>query len=198
MSTELSSSTKVEVSTSSGNIANAMLAAYPYQKVDAFDKKSKPLILKWLSSLFGYENYPHSFKDQWINWNIWNGELSVSFDLRQEEQVKLLSLIHPCFLGCPQFKTLKVVNEKSFYLHLKRLLHIEYPEIKDSKKINQTKHTDNDGDTFYTYDWEVFLSDGSSILYHNQKDKMDMVKGDFIYNATIQERAFVKFLQGVA
>ena len=53
-------------------------------------------------------------------------------------------------------------------------------------------------DDFYTYDWEVFLSDGSSILYHNQKDKMDMVKGDFIYNATIQERAFVKFLDGVA
>ena len=31
-----------------------------------------------------------------------------------------------------------------------------------------------------------------------QKDAMDMVKGDFIYNATIQERAFVKFLDGVA
>lgn len=170
----------------------------PYRKLSALDKKVKPLILKWLSNLFGYENYPHSFKDQWITWNIWNGELSVSFDLRQEEQVKLLSLIHPRFLGCPQYKTLKVVNEKSFYLHLKQLLHIEYPEIKGSKKINATKHKDNDGDTFYTYDWEVFLSDGSSILYHNQKDKMDMVKGDFIYNATIQERAFVKFLDGVA
>jgi hypothetical protein len=44
----------------------------------------------------------------------------------------------------------------------------------------------------------VFLNDGSSLFYHNQKDKMDMVKGDFIYNATIQERAFVKFLEGVA
>jgi len=170
----------------------------PYRKLSALDKKVKPLILKWLSNLFGYENYPNSFKDQWITWNIWNGELSVSFDLRQEEQVKLLSLIHPRFLGCPQYKTLKVVNEKSFYLHLKQLLHIEYPEIKGSKKIDQTKHKDNDGDTFYTYDWEVFLSDGSSILYHNQKDSMDMVKGDFIYNATIQERAFVKFLEGVA
>ena len=188
----------VESMQSSGNIADALLAAHPYRKLDALDKKYKPLILKWLSSLFGYENYPHSFKDQWINWDIWDGELSVSFDLRQEEQVKLLSLIHPRFLWCPQYKTLKVVNEKSFYLHLKQLLHIEYPEIKGSKKIDQTKHKDNDGDTFYTYDWEVFLSDGSSILYHNQKDKMDMVKGDFIYNATIQERAFVKFLDGVA
>ena len=188
----------VESMQSSGNIANALLAAHPYRKLDALDKKYKPLILKWLSSLFGYENYPHSFKDQWINWDIWDGELSVSFDLRQEEQVKLLSLIHPRFLWCPQYKTLKVVNEKSFYLHLKQLLHIEYPEIKGSKKIDQTKHKDNDGDTSYTYDWEVFLSDGSSILYHNQKDKMDMVKGDFIYNATIQERAFVKFWEGVA
>jgi len=188
----------VENMQSSGNIANAMLAAYPYRKLDALDKKYKPLILKWLSGLFGYENYPHSFKDQWITWNIWDGELSVSFDLRQEEQVRLLSLIHPRFLGCPQYKTLKVVNEKSFYLQLKQLLYIEYPEIKGSKKISQTKHKDNDGDIFHTYDWEVFLSDGSSILYHNQKDKMDMRQGDFIYNATIQERAFVKFLQGIA
>lgn len=195
---KLNSSTKVEDNQSSGNIANVLLAAHPYRRLNALDKKCKPLILEWLSNLFGYENYPHSFKDQWINWNIWDGELSISFDLRQDEQVKLLSLIHPRFLGCPQYKTLKVVNEKSFYLHLKQLLHIEYPEIIGSKKINQTKHKDNDGDTFYTYDWEVFLSDGSSILYHNQKDKMDMVKGDFIYNATIQERAFVKFLQGVA
>jgi hypothetical protein len=134
----------VENMQSSGNIANAMLAAYPYRKLDALDKKYKPLILKWLSGLFGYENYPHSFKDQWITWNIWDGELSVSFDLRQEEQVRLLSLIHPRFLGCPQYKTLKVVNEKSFYLQLKQLLYIEYPGIKGSKKISQTKHKDND------------------------------------------------------
>ena len=94
--------------------------------------------MKWLSNLFGYDNYPNSFKDQWITWNIWDGELSVSFDLRQEEQVKLLSLIHPRFLGCPQYKTLKVVNEKNFYnerqikIGLKNLLDKKGNIVKDS------------------------------------------------------------------
>jgi hypothetical protein len=173
-----------------------------YHAVDALDKKYKPLILKWLSSLFGYKNYPHSFKDQFISWNIWDGELTVTFDLRQEEQAKLLSLIHPRFLGCPQYKTLKVVNEDSFYLQLRDLLYIKYPEITGNIFLSRRNQRGGTGgchsasDDFYTYDWEVFLSDGTSLFYHNQKDKMDMVKGGFIYNARIQERAFVNFLQG--
>ncbi len=171
-----------------------------YQRIDALDKKCKPLILEWLASIFGYKNYPHSFKDQWINWNIWDGDFNVSFDLRQEEQVKLLSLIHPRFLGCPQYKTLKIVNEQSFYLPLKQFLHIEYPEIKGSKLIKKNKERGGHGgwhsasDDFYTYDWEVFLSDDTSIRYHNQNEKMDMKKGDYTYNSIIQERAFVNFL----
>ena len=180
-----------------------VLAAAPYRKVNALDKEIKPLLLTWLSNLFGYKTYPHSFKDQWINWNIWDGILSISFDLRQEEQIKLLSLIHPRFLGTPQYKTLKIVNEKNFYLPLKNLLHIEYPEITGSKLLSKNKQLGGIGgwnspsDYFYNYDWEIFLSDGSSIFYHNQKNTMDMVKKDFIYNVTIQERAFVNFLQGV-
>lgn len=180
------------------------VSSSPYRKLSVLDKKVKSLILKWLSGLFGYENYPHSFKDQWIAWNIWEGELSVSFDSRPEEQIKMLSLIHPRFLGCPQYKTLKVVNDKTFYLQLNQLLHIEYPEITGSKLLLKEKQRGGTGgwhsasDDFYTYDWEVFLSDGSSLFYHSQKCTMDMVKGDFIYNATIQERAFVNFLGGIA
>ena len=171
-----------------------------YRKQDALDKKVKPLILDWLSKLFGYDNYPHSFKDQWIRWSVWDGELSVSFDLRQEEQVKLLSLIHPCFLGCPQFRTLKIVNENNFYLRLKRLLPIKYPEITGSKLLSKDKQSGGTGgwsspsDDFYTYDWEVFLNDGSSVFYHNQNDKMDMGYRGFTYDAIIQERAFVRYL----
>lgn len=174
-----------------------------YQKLSTSDKKVKPLILKWLSNLFDYKNYPNSFKDQWITWNIWNGELIISFDLRLEEQVKLLSLIHPRFLGCVQYKTLKIVNENNFYLQLEQLLHIEYPEITGNKLLSKDKQSGGTSgwhsvsDDFYTYNWEVFLSDGSSLFYHNQKDRMDMFKGDFIYNSTIQERAFVNFLHGV-
>jgi hypothetical protein len=173
------------------------------EKQNNLDKKIKPLILKWLSSLFGYENYPNSFKDQWIRYSIWEGELNVGFDLRQEEQAKLLSLIHPRFLGCVQKKTLKVVNEKTFYIQLKDFLAIEYPEIKGSKLLIKKQHLGGTGgwysksDDFYTYDWEVFLSDNTSIFYHNQKDIMDMVKDDFIYNVKIQERAFVNFLNSL-
>jgi hypothetical protein len=182
------------------NTQNIQISA-PYNKVDALDKKLKPLIIKWLAKTFGYDNYPHSFKDQWIIWGVCDGTLSVSFDLRQEEHIKLLSLIHPRFLGCPQYKTLKIVNEKSFYIELNRFLNIQYPEIVSSKLLRKTRVDGGTGgwrspsDDFYTYDWDVFLSDGSSVVYHNQTDKMDMVKGSFTYNSIIQERAFTAFLK---
>ena len=196
----------IQTHSSAGIAQNPLLAAANlgigtmYRKQDALDKKVKPLILDWLSKLFDYDNYPHSFKDQWINWSVWDGELSVSFDLRQEEQVKLLSFIHPRFLGCPQYKTLKVVNENNFYLRLKQLLPINYPEITGSKLLSKDKQRGGTGgwsspsDDFYTYDWEVFLNDGSSVFYHNQNDKMDMEYKGFTYNAIIQERAFVRYL----
>lgn len=169
----------------------------PYKRINALDKTYKPLILKWLARLFNYDNYPHSHADQWITWSTYDGELTVSFDLRQPEQVKLLSLIHPRFIGVPQYTSLKVVNEKSFYVDLKRLFKIDYPNIVSSKLINRVKHKDNDGDTFYTYDWEIFLDDNTSVMYHNQKEKMDMVKGDYSYKNLIEERKFVEFLNTI-
>lgn len=172
-----------------------------YKKIDSLDKKYRPIILDWLNSLFKPETpYSHSFADQWINWTIWDGELSIRFDLRNEAQKELLSAIHPRFLGCPQIGTLKVVNENSFYLSLKSLLHIEYPEIIGSKLLIRHKERGGKGgwhspsDDFYTYDWCVSLADGSDIFYHNQEPEMDMVKGGFKYNASIQERAFIRFL----
>lgn len=171
-----------------------------YKKADKLDKTTKPLILKWLCKQFECENYPHSFKDQWITWNIWDGILTIGFDLRQEEQKKIISLIPPQFMGTPQYKTLKIVNEYNFYLHLDKLLDINYPDIESSKLVNKTKEAGGTGgwtspsDYFYTYDWEVILSDTTSIYYHNQSEKMDMIKGDFIYNKTIQERTFLNFL----
>ncbi len=167
----------------------------PYKRIDGLDKTIKPLIMKWLADLFKYENYPHSHADQWITWNVWDGNLTVGFDFRQPEHIILFAHIHPRFKGVPQYQTLKIVNEKSFYLDLKQLLHLKYPNILSSRLVNKTAHKDNDGDIFYSYDWEVFLDDDTSIMYHNQKEKMDMVKGDFIYNSIIQERAFVNFLK---
>ena len=168
--------------------------ARPYKRIDGLDKKCKPLILKWLCSVFGYENYPHSFRDQYILWSVWEGDISVSFDSRVDEQNKLLSLIPARFKGVPQYKTLKIVNENNFYLQIRQLLHVEYPKIIDSKLVKTNKHKDNDGDTFFTYDWEVLLSDNTSIEYHNQLNKMDLVENGVIYNKIIQERVFVNFL----
>lgn len=172
-----------------------------YMPLNALDKIYKPLVLKWLCKLFNYPDYPHSFKDQWIRWSIWDGVLSVGFDFRQEEHKKLFSLIHPRFIGCIQQHTLKIVNTTSFFLDLDCLLNIQYPDIIGSKLIRTNKHKGGTGgwysksDNFYSYDWEVLLSDGNSLFYNNQKENMDMIKGDFIYTSRIQERAFCVFLE---
>lgn len=169
-----------------------------YKCKDALDKEIKPLILKWLAGLFGYENYPHSFKDQWVRWSfsVNNEKISIGFDHHgTEEHRKLLSLIHPRFLGTPQYNTLKIVNEDSFYISLSDIVHIEYPNIIGHKLEQKVRHTDNDGDVFYVYYWTVFLSDGTGIAYQNQTDKMDMVKHDWHYTRYLNERAFVTFLQ---
>lgn len=167
-----------------------------FKSPDAADKKYKPLILKWLCEVFEYKNYPYSFRDQWIIWNVsHDGELWVSFDHRQEEQRKLFSMIPIRFLGAIQWKTLKIVNEKSFYLPLSRFLTIKYPEIISSKLLSKTKHIDNDGDDFYSYDWEIFLNDGTSIHYSNYSQHMDMKHGDYYYTNRINTREFLKFLE---
>ena len=166
-----------------------------YKRPNGLDKKYKPMILKWLCNLVGYKDYPHSFKDQWINWSIWNGELTISFDdKRTEEHKRLLELIPGTFLGVPQYITLKIVNKTTFYLSLERIASISYPDITDSKLINKNKHPDGEGGSFYSYDWQVFLSDGSSVHYHNQVEIMDMKKGDYLYNCIIQTRFFTRFL----
>jgi hypothetical protein len=164
------------------------------------DKAIKIYVLKWLCELFGFTDYPHSFKDQFITWNIWNGVLNVGFDFRQLEHEQLFALIHPRFKGTPQKRTLKIVNETSFYLNLDDLLDIEYPAITGHTLVAQTKHKGGKGgwysesDAFYTYKWKVNLADGSVIDYENQMQTMDLKQGDYIYNVRIQERAFVKYI----
>lgn len=168
-----------------------------YKKKDALDKEIKPLLLKFLAKMFGYKDYPHSFKDQWIIWSIWQGRLSIIFDSRVTEQKELIKAIPLQFMGIPQKRTLKIVNKNCFYLQLIDLLDIEYPDIIGYNLISKNKLNDGDGDYFYTYDWEVSLSDGTSIFYHNQSETMDMIKGDYSYNNIIQERAFVEYLKAI-
>lgn len=162
---------------------------------DELYKKYKPLIIKWLCKQFGYKDYPHSYKDQWINWNIWDNWLSISFDLRQEEHLQLMRAIPSRFFGINQNETLKYVNEHVFYLYLSQLFHIKRPEITGYNLLQKHKHTDNDGDVFYTYEWIVELNDKTKILYNNQSGTMDLKRGDLMYNSIIDTREFLNFLE---
>lgn len=172
-----------------------------YKKIDSLDKEIKPLIIKWLCNLFGYTDYVGDFRDQWITWGVWDGELNVGFDHRSDQHKKLLSLIHPRFLGAIQYSTLNVVNAKTFYLDLERMGDIKYPNIVSSTLLHKHENKGGKGgwsspsDSFYSYEWEVFLDDGTSLYYRNQSETMDMVKGDYVYRSTIQERFFVEFLK---
>jgi len=158
------------------------------------------LLLDWLSSLVNY-SFIHSFSDNWAKYNIWDGELMVSLDFRQNTHKELFDLLPSKYKGCKQKGTGKLVNEKTLYFKLFDFIDISYPEIESSILIQRHKHQSTEhgwnivGEYFYTYNWLVSLSDGTDIHYSNQEDKMDMIKGDFIYNARIQERAFKSFLE---
>ena len=165
-----------------------------YKSFDALDKTMKPLILDWLADIFGYGQFEHSFKDQWVRWSVYGRYVSVGLDNRVPEQLKLWSLIPDKLKGCLQRTTLKVVNKDSFYLDIDRVVNLKYPDIVKSSVHTKVKHTDDDGDVFYCYEWLVELSDGSAVIYNNQKDVMDMVKCDYSYMRLIEERAFVQFI----
>lgn len=166
----------------------------PYKKVGALDKKIRPLILTWLCSLVGID-YKHDWRDQWISWNIWDGRLSISLDQGVDAQKELFEALPMENKGTKQYKTGILVNKDVLYYSVEDIVDVSYPEISNHILKYKHRHVDNDGDEFFTYDWQVFLSDGTSIMYNNQYWHMDLKKGDYIYNATIQERAYVTFLQ---
>lgn len=158
------------------------------------------IILDWFSNMVDH-SFIHSFRDKWMMYSIWNGTLSIRLDLETKEQKELFDLLPSNYKGCAQYGTGKLVNERVLYFKVEDIIPISYPDIIGSKLIHKEKHQSTNhgwietGCYFYTYDWQVLLSDETSILYHNQLDKMDMIKGDYIYNARIQEREFYKFLE---
>jgi hypothetical protein len=162
-------------------------------------KSYKPRILDWLSSLVNHK-FKHHHSDNWIIVSIWDDVLTITLDFRQPNQLELFNKLPTHLKGCLQIGTNKLVNEKTLYFKVSEICNVNYPDIIWHKLINKTKHqsgskgwTDT-GDFFYTYKWELFLSDNTSIMYSNQRNKMDMVKGNYIYNKTIQEREFKKFI----
>lgn len=164
-----------------------------YNRIDHIhDKKTKPMILDWLASTVGTE-FQHSYSDQWIVWSIWNGNLDISLDFRQTTHRELFEKLPNANKGCLSWEG-KLVNTKTLYYKVSNLTKVDYPDIVRHRLIRHIRHKDDDGDTFYVYEWEVFLSDGSSLFYSNQDKCMDMVKSNFSYRCTIEQRAFINFL----
>jgi hypothetical protein len=170
-----------------------------YSRPDALDKKYKPLILQWLADTFGYEGeYPHNFQDQYINWSISQGYLSIHFDFRCPAQEKLFSIIPMQFKGAPQFGTLKIVNDSSFYLHFERFITPVQPRILNSSIMEKHSQYDaEEGTTFFTYDWRVSLSDGSTIKYHNQSKECNLMEDSDYFKSYIQTKQFTEFLDDI-
>lgn len=164
-----------------------------FVKTDALDKKYKPLIIKWLCKVFDVSDHVVSFKDQWIRWSINDSTLSI--DLNDCEAIK--RKIPAALFGTPQHGSLRIVNEQSIYIPLSAICHVDYPEVTGHTLIKKHKHKDGDGGFFYSYNWEVFLCDGTSIFYSNQKDQMDLVRRSYNYDWILQERAFLNFLESL-
>jgi len=163
------------------------------------NEKLKPLILDWLSSLVDH-TFSHHFSDVFIHYSIWDDQLCISLDFRQANQQELFDKLPKHIKGTPQRNTGIMVNLYTLYFKVSEICQFDYPEIISHELIKKTKHQSSEkgwyikGEHFYTYDWKVNLSDGTSITYHNQKEQMDMVKNDHIYNCRIQEREFEKFI----
>lgn len=165
--------------------------------------KYKPKILDWLSSLVNH-TFTHHFSDKWISVNISNNQLSISFDFRQPNQVELFDKLPNEIKGCLQDGTGKLVNKKTLYFKVSEIVTFEYPTIISSKLITNVKHQESEkggwyikGKYYNSYDWELTLSDGSTIEYSNYKDTMDLKETDLIFKTKIEEKEFYKFIENL-
>ncbi len=165
-----------------------------------FDKyKSK--ILDWLSILVNHD-FKHDYKDSFISVNIWNNILTITLDLRQDNHVELFNKLPQNIKGCLQYGTDKIVNEKTLYFKISELCSFEYPVISSYKLLTTHKHQESEkggwyirGSYWYSYDWEIILSDDSTITYSNQTNKMDLTESDVVYKTKIETKVFINFIE---
>lgn len=163
----------------------------------------KSKILDWLSSLVNH-SFEHHFSDKWISVDIWDNIVSISLDLRQPNQLELFNKLPKENKGCLQKGTGKLVNEQTLYFKLSDICEIEYPTIVSHKLIKRNEHQESEkggwyivGSYWYSYDWELTLSDNTTIQYNNQKNKMDLKESSRIFKNIIQEREFFKFIDSL-
>lgn len=145
---------------------------------------------------YDYPYYKHSFQDSFLTFNIWDNELSISFDFRCEEQSKLFEALPKEIKGYKQKWTGKMVNLKNLYFTLTDFIKVEYPEIRKQELFKTDRSKDNDGDDFYVYNYKVHLADGSILLFSNQS-KNEPLNMNWIYPTYINTRAFLRYLKGI-
>lgn len=155
-----------------------------------------PLIFDWLCNRYELPPYKHSFKDRFMQFNIWGNQLWISFDFRCEEQKELFDKLPNEIKGTKQKGTGKMVNLKSLYFTVSDLISFEYPYITDVKLFHHAKSKDNDGDDFNSYTWLYTLSDGSK-LYHLNQSLTEIIDKEHTFPANIQTRAFCRYLKGL-
>lgn len=169
------------------------LKSNEFKSPDSLEQgKYKPIILDWLSRVYDFGKYEHSFKDQWINLSVYD-EVSISFDKRVPEQLALLNALPARIKGAIQSNSLKIVNNDTVYIPISKIVTIDYPTIKSVELFYTDKSKDNDGDPFEDYTYKLHLSDGT-ILWSLSQDKNEPISMEYSFRWDIQQRAFLKHL----
>lgn len=163
----------------------------------------KPMILTWLASRYGIK-YIHSFRDKFISFHAYefNDTISISLDLRDENQQKLFKELPEEIKGCRQKGTGKLVNKTTIYIPHKDLFELSYPQVVNWKLFHTEKSKDNDGDDFYSYTWKIFLSDNTVVYSSNNSNSQlkdikvteDWVLSKLVLEWMIQTRTFLDYI----
>lgn len=171
--------------------------AKEFKSPDHLEQKDyRPLILDWLCNRYELPRYQHSFRDQFLSFNIWGNKLWISFDFRCEEQSALFDKLPAEIKGTKQAGTGKMVNLKSLYFILSDIINFDYPAIVSGEIVDTDRSKDNDGDICYSYTWKYKLSDGT-FLYHLNQNKDEIIDSEHTFPANIQTRAFCRYLKGL-
>lgn len=156
----------------------------------------KNLIINWLCRRYNIEEFKYTFKVSFLSFSIWCNTLTISLDVRDEEQQRLFDKLPHIIKGTKQKGTGKLVNKNTLYFKLTDIIPITYPEIVKSVIFHTDKEKDDDGDDFIVYNWKIYLND-NTILLSSSQDKNEPMSIKYVYPTYIETRAFLKYLKGI-
>jgi len=169
-----------------------------YRKMNIIEcDKYSPMLIDWLCDKFQFKGFNHHFSDKFIRWNIWDGELSIILDFRQEGQVTLFDHIPSQYKGVPQQGTGVMVNLKTLYFDFAtEFNYVPLPPV-SSKQVGKylCKDHESPSDSFWIYTYHVTIEDGSIVEYSCQTERLDLKDyNKYTLPATLMERHLVNSL----